>query len=159
MMVDVPVVGKVGDRLTTYFRDFGSFDANISETKTGSFLLELDMTRPMREKFASKLTWLEKKQKEPSLPDLRKDARIIPANPHSTLTLADGTIQDCFVIDMSPSGVAVSAPTATADWNAVGRRRLHRSRHQAVAGWLRGQIRRALEPTRNGASADHAICS
>jgi len=56
MMVDVPVVGKVGDRLTTYFRDFGSFDANISEIKTGSFLLELDMTRPMREKFASKLT-------------------------------------------------------------------------------------------------------
>lgn len=110
MMVDVPVVGKVGDRLTTYFRDFGSFDANISEIKTGSFLLELDMTRPMREKFASKLTWLEKKQKEPSLLDLRKDARIIPVNPHSILTLADGTIQDCFVIDMSPSGVAVSAP-------------------------------------------------
>jgi len=41
---------------------------------------------------------------------LRKDARIIPVNPHSILTLADGTIQDCFVIDMSPSGVAVSAP-------------------------------------------------
>jgi hypothetical protein len=109
MMVDVPVVGKVGDRLTTYFRDFGNFDASISETQTGSFLLELDMTRPMREKFASKLTWLEKKQKEPSLPDLRKDARIIPANSHTTLTLADGTIQECFVIDMSTSGVAVSA--------------------------------------------------
>ena len=26
MMVDVPVVGKVGDRLTSYFRDFGKFD-------------------------------------------------------------------------------------------------------------------------------------
>ena len=25
MIVDVPVVGKVGDRLTTYFRDFGKF--------------------------------------------------------------------------------------------------------------------------------------
>ena len=110
MMVDVPVVGKVGDRLTTYFRDFGNFDASISETQTGSFLLELDMDRPMREKFANKLTWLEKKQKEPSLPDLRKDARIIPSNPHSTLTLADGTTQECFVIDMSQSGVAVSAP-------------------------------------------------
>jgi len=110
MMVDVPVVGKVGDRLTTYFRDFGNFDASISETQTGLFLLELDMDRPMREKFANKLTWLEKKQKEPSLPDLRKDARIIPSNPHSTLTLADGTTQECFVIDMSQSGVAVSAP-------------------------------------------------
>jgi len=109
MMVDVPVVGKVGDRLSAYFRDFGNFDASISATLTGSFLIELEMTRPMREKFASKLTWLEKKQKEPGIPDLRKDARIIPASPHSTLTLADGTTQACFVIDMSSSGVAVSA--------------------------------------------------
>ena len=31
MIADVPVVGKVGDRLTSYFRDFGHFDA-ISAT-------------------------------------------------------------------------------------------------------------------------------
>lgn len=109
MMVDVPVVGKVGDRLNAYFRDFGNFTASISETHANLFLIELEMTRPMREKFASKLTWLEKKQKEPGLPDLRKDARIIPTNPHSTLTLADGTTPPCFVIDMSALGVAVSA--------------------------------------------------
>jgi hypothetical protein len=64
----------------------------------------------MREDLANKLTWLEKKQKEPSLPDLRKDARIIPASPHSTLTMADGTTHGCFVIDMSVSGAAVSSP-------------------------------------------------
>jgi hypothetical protein len=109
MMVEVPVVGKVGDRLTSYFRDFGKFDGLISDTQTGSFLLELEMTRSVRENFASKLTWLEKKQKEPTTPDLRKDARIIPASPHSTLTLADGVTHECFVIDMSVTGVAVSA--------------------------------------------------
>ena len=92
MIVDVPVVGKVGDRLTTYFRDFGNFDASISDTQTGSFLLELEMTRPMREMFANKLTWLEKKLKVPGIPDLRKDARIVPTNHHTTLTLADGTV-------------------------------------------------------------------
>ena len=73
------------------------------------FLLELEMTEGMREQFASKLTWLEKKQKEPGLADLRKDARIIPKSPHSTLTLADGAVHPCFIIDMSVSGVAVSA--------------------------------------------------
>jgi hypothetical protein len=108
MMVDVPVVGKVGDRLTSYFRDFGKFDGLITETRPGSFLLELEMTASMRENFASKLTWLEKKQKKPAIPDLRKDARIIPQNPHSTLTLADGTTQGCFIIDMSISGAAIS---------------------------------------------------
>jgi hypothetical protein len=109
MMVDVPVVGKVGDRLTTYFRDFGTFDASISATRAGSFLLELEMTHPMREKLASKLTWLEKKLREPKIADLRRDARIIPVRPHSILTLADGCVHGCFVIDMSFSGVAVSA--------------------------------------------------
>jgi hypothetical protein len=67
------------------------------------------MTRPMREKLASKLTWLEKKQKNPSILDARKDARIIPANPHTMLTLADGSIHECFVIDMSIAGASVSA--------------------------------------------------
>ena len=108
MMVDVPVVGRVGDRLTSYFRDFGTLDGLISETGRGSFLLELEMTASMRESFASKLTWLERKQKEPAVADLRKDARIIPQNPHSTLTLADGTMHGCFIIDMSISGAAIS---------------------------------------------------
>jgi PilZ domain-containing protein len=109
MMVDVPVVGKIGDRVSSYFRDFGKFDGSISDTMAGGFLLELEMTGSMREKFASKLTWLEKKQKDPRVPDVRKDARIVPASPHSTLTLADGSVHGCFVIDMSGSGVAVSA--------------------------------------------------
>jgi hypothetical protein len=109
VIVDVPVVGKVGDRLSAYFRDFGNFEARISDTQTGAVLLELEMTRAMREKFANQLTWLERKLKEPGVTDQRKDARIVPANPHSTMTLADGTIHGCFVIDISSSGAAVSA--------------------------------------------------
>jgi hypothetical protein len=109
MMVDVPVVGKVGDRLTSYFHDFGKLEGQISDTVTGGFLLELEMSGAMRETLSNKLTWLEKKQKDPGVSDSRKDARIIPASPHSTLTLADGSVQECFVIDMSVSGAAVSA--------------------------------------------------
>ncbi len=110
MIVDVPVIGKVGDRLKSFFQDFGKFEGVISDTTDNGFLLELEMPPSMRESFATKLVWLEKKLKEPGLSDLRKDARIIPANPHSTLTLADGTIHQCFVIDMSVSGIAVSSP-------------------------------------------------
>lgn len=109
MIVDVPVVGKVGDRLSTYFRDFGKFDGLISDTLSGGFLLELEMTRPMRESFASKLSWLETKLKVPSIRDLRKEARMIPENPHSILTLADGATHGCFVVDMSILGAAVSS--------------------------------------------------
>jgi PilZ domain len=109
MMIDVPVMGKVGDHLTSYFRDFGELIGCISDTRPGCFLLELEMTFSMRERFANKLVWLEEKLKDPAIPDLRKDARMIPAIPHSTLTLADGSVHECFVIDMSISGVAVSA--------------------------------------------------
>jgi hypothetical protein len=109
MMVDVPVVGKVGDTLTSYFRDFGKLDGRISDTKPGCFLLELDVTYAVRQKLADKLSWLEEKQKDPEIIDLRKVPRVIPAHSHSTLTLADGSIHQCFVIDMSITGAAVSA--------------------------------------------------
>jgi hypothetical protein len=109
MMVDVPVVGKVGDRLTSYFRDFGKLDGHISDTKPGSFLLELDVSHATRQKLANKLTWLEEKLKDPELPELRKDARVVPPRPHSILTLADGAIHECLVIDMSVAGVSVSS--------------------------------------------------
>jgi len=109
MFVEVPVVGKVGDRLTSYFPDFGKFEACITDTAKGGFLLELEMSGSMREKFSNKLTWLEQRQKNPGIAEIRKDARIIPASPHTTLTLADGAIHDCFIIDMSASGAALSA--------------------------------------------------
>jgi hypothetical protein len=110
MMVEVPVIGKIGDRLTPYFSDFGKFEGHISDTMRNGFLLELEMTRETRAKFADKLTWLEKKQKDPTVIDGRKTSRIIlPANAHSTLTLADGSVHECFVIDMSTMGAAISA--------------------------------------------------
>jgi hypothetical protein len=109
MMVAAPVLGKVGDPISSYFGDFGKLNGVISDTANGSFLLELEMTKSLREKFATKLTWLDKRQKNPNIRDGRKQPRIVPASPHSSLTLADGTIRSCFVVDMSTTGAAVSA--------------------------------------------------
>jgi hypothetical protein len=109
MMVAVPVVGKIGDRLSTYFGDFGRLEGHISDTVAGGFLLDLALSYAERKKFATKLTWLEKKLQDPAVRDHRKQARIVPENPHSILTFASGSMHNCFVIDMSPSGAAVSA--------------------------------------------------
>jgi hypothetical protein len=109
MLIEVPVVGRVGNRVKSYFRDFGHLEGVISDTARGSFLYQLEMSETRREKFASKLAWLETTRNDPSIPDVREGARIIPVNPHSTLILADGTTKPCFVIDISVSGVAVSA--------------------------------------------------
>jgi hypothetical protein len=109
MIVDVPVVGRVGDRITSYFGEFGEFEGNISDTKQGRILLELEMTPEKREWMADKLSWLEKKQRDASIQDSRKHARYIPQVSHTTLTLADGRVTTCFIIDVSPAGVAVSS--------------------------------------------------
>ncbi|CAN5415701.1 pilus assembly protein PilZ [soil metagenome] len=109
MMVDVPVVGRIGENITSYFGDFGTLNGRISDTTAGGFLLELAMTPVMREKMSNQLSWLEKRQKDLTIQDERKQARIVPASPHSTLTFGDGTVHSCFVIDMSASGAAVSA--------------------------------------------------
>jgi hypothetical protein len=109
MIVDVPVVGRVGDRLTSYFSEFGEFDGNISDTRQGSILLELEMTPEKREWMADKLTWLEKKHKDPTVQDERKNPRFIPQTFHTTMTMADGSVHTCFVIDVSATGVAVSS--------------------------------------------------
>jgi hypothetical protein len=108
MIVDVPVVGKVGERLTSYFRDFGEFQCTISATMKSGFLMELDMTRARRAWMSEKLTWLEKKQKDANIEELRRDARFVPQVAHTYLTLADGSTHSCFIIDVSTAGVALS---------------------------------------------------
>jgi hypothetical protein len=108
MIVDVPVVGKVGERVTSYFQDFGEFECTISATLKSGFLMELDMTRARRAWMSEKLTWLEKKQKDASVQELRNNARLVPQISHTFLTLADGGTHPCFIIDVSTAGVAVS---------------------------------------------------
>ena len=66
------------------------------------------MTDEERDKFAAKIEWYEK-HKNHDLPDNRTSKRIIPQNPHSVIVLSDGTVVGAFIIDMSVSGVAVSA--------------------------------------------------
>ena len=109
MLVDVPVIGKVGERITSYFGDFGALQGWITDTVTGGFLVDLEADKALREKLARKLSWLEKKQRDPSLTEARASNRIIPAKPHSTIIFADGNYASCFVIDMSVTGAAVSS--------------------------------------------------
>jgi hypothetical protein len=127
MLVNVPLVGRIGDRVDAYFSDFGQLTGQISDTAPGGFCFELELERARREKMADMLKWLEKKQQDVGIQDGRANKRIIPQNPHSTLILSDGSHRSCFVIDMSCSGVAISADfypeigTPLAVGSAVGR--------------------------------------
>jgi hypothetical protein len=122
MMISVPVIGAVGERVISYFGEFGKLDGWVSEHVEGGFLIDLAVPKDKREQLAGKLSWLEKQQKD-VVRDVRGQERIIPENPHSTLIFADGSTLGCFIIDMSASGAAVSADVQPAVGSplAVGR--------------------------------------
>jgi len=106
MMVAVPVVGRVGDPIAS-------------------------LTASMRETFASKLNWLDQKQKDPSIRDGRKQPRIILCHRH--------------VVDRRRG----LGGRAAADRNAAGGRSLRRLRRQTSTRWLRDQVRRTADPRRS----------
>jgi len=109
MLVEVPIDGQVGERMTAYFREFGELEGTISHVRRGSFLVDMEMSPERRLRMSEQLTWLEKKFRDASVQDVREDARIIPPASHSVMILADGSIHGCFIIDISSSGAGISA--------------------------------------------------
>jgi len=109
MIVEVPVVGFVGERTISYFREFGEFEGVIRAAMPGGLLVEMDMTPEHRARLAEKLAWLEKKFRDEGVQDVREAARIIPPASHSVLTLADGSVHRCLITDVSSSGAGISA--------------------------------------------------
>ena len=77
MHVSVPVLGPVGERVVTYFGDFGSLDGWITDIAEGGFLLNIELPRQRREKFVAQLAWLKKRQDD-VVADARAQRRIVP---------------------------------------------------------------------------------
>jgi hypothetical protein len=103
-----PVAGALGGRVITYCEEFGKLDGSVKRTLDRGFVVRLTATESERRKLAARVEGYEK-IKNYDIVDRRAHKRIIPIDPSSTLFLADGTQMDCFVIDISTSGVAVSA--------------------------------------------------
>lgn len=103
-----PVAGEVGDRVTVYCDEFGKLDGSIWRLLEHGFVVRIAATESERRKLAARVEGYEK-VKNYDIIDRRAHKRIIPIDPSSTIFFADGSRMDCFVIDISTSGVAVSA--------------------------------------------------
>ncbi len=103
-----PVVGKINELVTANFDTFGMLRGRISRRLPSGFVMDLILTDAERDKLGAKIIWQRKHVYE-QVPDKREHKRILPRDPRTVLTLADGTCIPCFVIDISQSGVAVSA--------------------------------------------------
>ncbi|HEV7345127.1 MAG TPA: PilZ domain-containing protein [Devosia sp.] len=107
-VVVAPVIGKRGEMVTAHFEEFGVLRGKVSRTLASGFVIELILKDAERNKLGGKIAW-QKKRVHEQVPDKREHKRILPRDPRTVLTLADGAQMPCFVIDISQSGIAVSA--------------------------------------------------
>ena len=104
----VPVNGALGERVIVHCDEFGKLEGTIMRVLERGFVVQIATTEEERRKLAIKIDWYEK-NKNHDLSENREHKRLIPKNPHSKLIFTDRSVLECFVIDMSVSGVAVSA--------------------------------------------------
>jgi hypothetical protein len=120
------VTAKAGVRVIADIEQVGRLKGSITRVFELGFTMSIEASRQERAMLAIRIGWIER-HKDLEVCDHRAHARFIPRRPLSLLTLADGSVLPCFVIDISVSGAAVSADispeigTALAVGGVVGR--------------------------------------
>lgn len=106
-----PVVGKEGASVTAHFDVFGILRGKINRQLPSGFVLDLKLDAAGRDKLGRKIAWQKKRVYE-QVEDRREHKRVQLRDPRTNFTLGDGTQVPCFVIDVSRSGIALSAQFA-----------------------------------------------
>mgnify|MGYP003643895784 CR=1 FL=1 len=107
-VVVAPVVGKEGEAITAHFDPFGILRGRITRQLPSGFVMDLMLSSQARDKLGRKIVWHRKHVYE-HVEDRREFKRVQLRDPRTTITLADGAQIPCFVIDVSQSGIALSA--------------------------------------------------
>ena len=105
-----PVRGKVGDRVIANIERLGRLEGPIDRLLERGFVMSIAATPEERNSLAAKIAWLDS-HKNHDVSERRTDRRTVPVNPHSKIILPDGRVESCLILDLSVSGVAVSADT------------------------------------------------
>ena len=113
-----PVIGNPGERVVAYLDHIGRIEGQIVRHIPSGFAMTVAATVRKRERLAAQLTWLANRHAL-NLPEDRRHERILPKNPRTTLTLANGVVHPCRVIDMSLSGAGVAIDTKIEVGSAV----------------------------------------
>jgi hypothetical protein len=103
-----PVIGRLGERAFATVDHLGKFKGSIIRLLEGGFVMSIVATDEERSKLAAKIDWFEQ-FKNFDISDQRADARFVPENPRSRIVFADGNSEECFILDLSASGAAISA--------------------------------------------------
>ena len=108
MLIEGPVCGEIGERVKAWIEHFDFLSGTISHASDRTFTVRFNLMPKARVKFASKINWVRRHVIE-GLPDLRCGKRLPMPNLKPVIILGSGHIENCFIIDASSSGAAISA--------------------------------------------------
>jgi hypothetical protein len=103
-----PVVGDVGLAVVANIEQLGRIEGSIIRLFKLGFAMSVTANDQERRILGARIDWIEQ-NRHFDIPDNRAHARFIPRRPLTLLSLADGSVARCFVVDISVSGAAVSA--------------------------------------------------
>ena len=99
-------IGMPGEKVIAYIDHIGRIEGVVTRTLQDGFAMTVIASDRKKDKLAAQLTWLANKH-ELGLPEDRRHDRLMPRNTTSELTLDDGTVHICRIMDLSLSGAAV----------------------------------------------------
>jgi hypothetical protein len=102
-----PFSGEVGERVIAYIDSIGRLEGYIVERIEHGFVMAISASQRKRDKLADTLTWLANRHVL-NLAEDRRHLRRMPKRTDAIVVFADGTSQNCRVIDMSLSGAALA---------------------------------------------------
>jgi hypothetical protein len=101
-----PECGRLGERVVAYIDHVGRLEGLIARIVPSGFCMTIAASPRKRDKLAAQLTWLANRHIL-DLPEDRRHQRIANGDQMVTLALADGSREQCAILDLSVSGVAV----------------------------------------------------
>lgn len=106
--VTAPVNGEDGELITVRLDGLGIMRGRIDKLFEDGFVFSIIASSDQRRKLAARIDALKRRRGHREA-DRRAYQRQQPSDPRSTITLPNGHVLRCFVIDYSRSGAAVSA--------------------------------------------------
>jgi hypothetical protein len=99
-------VAAKGQAIVAYLEEVGRVEVISGDAVPGGFNVVFSLTGPRLERLQQRIQWLKQRQSG-DLPDGRRHARYEPSEKVSQISLPDGRIYACEVVDISLSGAAV----------------------------------------------------
>jgi hypothetical protein len=100
-------VPQRGQSIVAYLEEVGRIEVTSAEPVPNGFRVIISLTGARRDRLESRLKWLAQKQGGEGTAEDRGHARFETREATSQITMPDGRVYDCEVLDISLTGAAV----------------------------------------------------